>query len=148
MVGATHIHQHEARRRILILRPPARRHCARRTPRIHKELALHLVRLELVRAAPQQHVDVHLAGCNQQTVAVARRHNRMSMCKADAQRAVRHDLGQREVGRLDVEVAFYDLQVRRDGAQELVGVAVGDVSEAEDLADFAGREEFLELEAW
>jgi hypothetical protein len=37
------------------------------------------------------------------------------------------------------------LQVGRDGAEELVRFAVGDVAEAEDLADLAGREEFLEL---
>jgi hypothetical protein len=40
------------------------------------------------------------------------------------------------------------LQVGRDGAQELVRVAVGDVAETQDLADFAGREELLELRAW
>jgi hypothetical protein len=66
--------------------------------------------------------------------------------EADAQRAVRDDLGEREVGRFDVEVAFDDLQVRRDAAQEFVRFAVRDVAQAQDLADFAGREEFLELE--
>jgi hypothetical protein len=145
---STHVHEHKTRRRIFVLGPPTRRHSPRRTPRINKELALHLICLELVRAAPQQHIDVHLARRNQQAVAVARGHNRVPVREADAQRAVCDDFGEREVGRLDVEVALYDLQVRRDGAQELVCVAVGDVAEAEDLPNFAGREELLELWAW
>jgi hypothetical protein len=66
--------------------------------------------------------------------------------EADAQRAVRDDFREGEVRRFDVEVAFDDLQVWRDAAQEFVGFAVRDVAEAQDLADFAGREEFLELE--
>jgi hypothetical protein len=66
--------------------------------------------------------------------------------EADAQRAVRDDFGEGEVRRFDVEVAFDDLQVGRDAAEEFICFAVRDVAEAQDLADFAGREEFLELE--
>jgi hypothetical protein len=68
------------------------------------------------------------------------------MREADAQRAVRDDFGECEVRRFDVEVAFDDLQVWRDAAEEFICFAVRDVAEAQDLADFAGREEFLELE--
>lgn len=45
----------------------------------------------------------------------------------------------------DVEVAFDELQVGRDAAQEGVDGGGGQVAQAEDLADFAGGEEFLEL---
>jgi hypothetical protein len=62
-----------------------------------------------VRAAPQQDIDVHLARRNQQAVAVARRDDRVPVREADAQRAVRDDLGEREIRRFDVEVAFDDL---------------------------------------
>lgn len=67
------------------------------------------------------------------------------MREANAQRAVRDDLGQREVGRLDVKVALDYLQVRRDAAEELVCFAVGNVAEAQDLPYLARREELLEL---
>lgn len=53
--------------------------------------------------------------------------------------------GQRQVGRIDVEVAFDDLEVRCDGAEVVVCQWGGEVSETENLADFAGGEEFFEL---
>lgn len=67
------------------------------------------------------------------------------MGEADAERAVGDDLREGEVGGFDVEVALDDLEVGRDGAQEVVGGFVGQVAEAEDLGDFAGGEELLEL---
>lgn len=69
----------------------------------------------------------------------------MPVREAYPQRPVRDHLGQSEVGRLNIEVALYDLQVRRDAPQELERFFVGDVAEAEDLADFTGREELFEL---
>ena len=48
----------------------------------------------------------------------------------------------------DVEVAFDELQVGRDAAQEGVDGGGGQVAQAEDLADFARGEEFLELWWW
>lgn len=45
----------------------------------------------------------------------------------------------------NVEVAFDELQVGRDAAQEGVDGGRGQVAQAEDLADFARGEEFLEL---
>ena len=69
----------------------------------------------------------------------------MAVGETDAQRAVRDDFGEGQVGRLDVVVTLDDLQVRGDLAEEVVGFFVGEVAEAEDLADFAGGEEFFEL---
>lgn len=48
----------------------------------------------------------------------------------------------------NVEVAFDELQVGRDAAQEGVDGGGGQVAQAEDLADFARGEEFLELWWW
>ena len=69
----------------------------------------------------------------------------MAVREADAQRAVTDDFGERQLRRFDVEVAFDDLEVGGDGAQEVVGFFRRQVAEAEGLADFAGGEEFLEL---
>jgi hypothetical protein len=38
------------------------------------------------------------------------------------------------------------LQVWGDLAEELIGIAIGEVTQAEDLADLAGGQEFAELE--
>lgn len=67
------------------------------------------------------------------------------MGKSDAQTAMSHDLGQRQIGRVDIVVSLDELKVRGDLAEELKGLAVGEVAQAENLADFAGGEEFLEL---
>ena len=90
------------------------------------------------------------------------------MREADAQTAVRDDLaerrGDREAGGVaglllavgrgggrrggaerDVEVAFDQLEIWGDAAQEGVDGGRGQVAQAEDLADFARGEEFLEL---
>lgn len=45
----------------------------------------------------------------------------------------------------DVVPALDDLEVWRDGAEIVVGVFVGEVAQAECLADLAWREELLEL---
>ena len=45
----------------------------------------------------------------------------------------------------DVEVAFDELEVGREVLEEGVDGGRGEVAEAEDLADFAGGKEFLEL---
>ena len=58
---------------------------------------------------------------------------------------MRDDFGGGEVGCIDVEVAPDDLEVRCYGTEEVVGGRVGEVAEAEDLADFTGGKEFLEL---
>lgn len=56
-----------------------------------------------------------------------------------------HHFRQGQVGRIDVEIAFDDLEVGRDGAEVVVRQRGREVSETEDLPDFAGGEEFLEL---
>lgn len=61
----------------------------------------------------------------------------MTMSEADAQTAVSDDLGEREVGGVDVVVALDHLQVWGDLAEELIGLAVGQVAQTEDLADLA-----------
>jgi len=61
-----HIHEHKTRHHLVVaisihlaaLLVPTRR--ARRAARVYEELALHLVRLEPRRAAPAQHIDIHL----------------------------------------------------------------------------------------
>ena len=45
----------------------------------------------------------------------------MAVREADAQAAVRDDFREGEIGRVDVEVAFDDLQVGGYGAEEVVG---------------------------
>lgn len=69
----------------------------------------------------------------------------MPMRETYPQRAVRHDPRERQVRRLDIEVALDDLQLRRDAAQELVRLFVREIAQAEHRAYLAGREELLEL---
>ena len=70
----------------------------------------------------------------------------MSVREAYAERPVCDDFGEHEVGGFDVEVALHDLEVGCYAAQELEGFFIRDVAQAEDLADFAGRKQFLKLE--
>lgn len=69
----------------------------------------------------------------------------MPVREAYAQAAMCDYLRQREVGRLDIEIALDNLQVRCDGAEELVRLLVRDVSQAEDLPYLPRREKLLEL---
>ncbi|KAK7978330.1 hypothetical protein PG988_005820 [Apiospora saccharicola] len=129
---------------LLALLGPARRVGAGGGARVDEELVHVLEGVEAVGAAPAEDVDVKLVGLGQQQVGL-RRHEREALDEAHAQRAVRHHLRERQGGGLDVEPAFDDLQVRGDGPQVLVRVLVGQVAEAEGLADLAGGEELLEL---
>ena len=58
---------------------------------------------------------------------------------------MRYYLLKGQIWGFDVVVAAHDLEVWCEAAEEGVGGAVGEVAEAEDLADFAGGEEFLEF---
>ena len=58
---------------------------------------------------------------------------------------MRDDFGEGEVGGLGVEIALDDLEVRGHGAEVVVGFLVGQVAETEDLGDFVGGKELLEL---
>lgn len=69
----------------------------------------------------------------------------MAVREAYAQGAVGDDFGEGKVRGVDIEVAFYDLEVGGDGAEPFVGFFGGDVAEAENLANFAGGEEFFKL---
>lgn len=82
----THIHEHKARNRLLILGPPSCCHCTRSAARVDKELALHFICLKLVRAAPQQDVHVHLSRSYQQAVAIPRWYDGVPMREAYAER--------------------------------------------------------------
>lgn len=62
-------------------------------------------------AAPQQHIHIQMPGRDQQAIGVARRDDGVAVRESDAQAAVGDDFGEGQVGRLDVVVAFYDLQV-------------------------------------
>lgn len=143
----TYIHQAETRHHLAVLpfrRAPAGRERARRRAGVHKELVHILEALEAVRAAPAQHVDVQLVRLGQQQVGLVG-DQREAFQEADPEAPVRDDLGEREGRGLDVEAALDDLEVRRDGAEVLVGGLVGQVSEAERLGDLSWGEQFFEL---
>lgn len=95
-------------------------------------------------AAAAEDVDVEAVGLGQQQVGLVG-DKREALEEADADAAVRDDLRERQRRGLDVVAALDYLEVRRDGAQVLVRRLVGEVAQAEGLADLAGREELLEL---
>lgn len=95
-------------------------------------------------AAPAQNIHVQLVRLGQEQVGLVGDESE-ALEEPNAEAAVGDDLGQGEGGGLDVIAALDDLEVRRDRSQVLVRVLVGQVSEAERLADLAGGEELLEL---
>ncbi len=97
-------------------------------------------------AAVAEDVDVEAVGLGEQQVGLVG-DEREALEEADADAAVRDDLRQRQRRGLDVVPALDDLEVGRNGAQVLVRVLVGQVAEAQRLANLAGREELLELQA-
>lgn len=54
------------------------------------------------------------------------------------------DLGEREGGRVGVEFALDDLEVRRYGAQVVVSGLVCEIPQAQGLADFSGSKKLFE----
>lgn len=58
-----------------------------------------------------------------------------------------HDLGEWEVGRVDIVIALDHLQVRGYLAEEIIGLAVSQIAQTKGLADLAGGQEFAELES-
>lgn len=96
-------------------------------------------------AAVAEDVDVEAVGLGEEEVGLAGDEGE-ALEEADADAAVRDHLRQRQRRGLDVVAALDDLEVGRDGAQVLVCIFVGQVAQAEGLADLAGREELLELE--
>lgn len=96
-------------------------------------------------AAPAQHVDVQAVGLGQHEVHLLGSDDGEALEEADAQRAVRDDLRQRQRRRVRVEPPLDDLEVRRDRPQVLVRRLVRQVAQAQRLPDLARREQFLEL---
>lgn len=62
-----------------------------------------------------------MPGRDQQRIGIPGRDDGVPVGEADAQAAVGDGFRERQVGRVDVVVAFDDLQVRGQGAQEVVG---------------------------
>lgn len=117
---------------------------ARRAAGVHEELVHVLERIEAVRAAPAEDVDVQAVRLGEQQVRLGR-DEREALEEADADAAVLDDVCDGEGGGLDVLAAADDLEVRADGAEVLVGGLVGEVAEADGLGDLARGEELLEL---
>jgi hypothetical protein len=103
------------------------------------------VGFEAMCPAPQQHVDVHLPRHDQQAVRIGRRNDGVAMCEAYPQRAMCDDFGEGEAGSFRVVIAFDDLEIGRDGAEVVVRFPVGEIAQADDLADFSGGEELFKL---
>lgn len=58
-----------------------------------------------------------------------------------------HDLGEWEIGRVDIVVTLDHLEVWGYLAKEIIGLAVSQVAQTKGLADFAGSQEFAELKS-
>lgn len=143
----THIHQAKTRHRLLLLAlsdPPTSKR-TRRAARVHKELILIFVRIEPVGATPAQHVDVKLVSLGHHEVHLGGGDGREALEEADAQRAVRDDLRERQRRSISIVPALDDLQVWRDGPQVVVRRLVSEIAQAQRLPDLAGREKLLEL---
>ena len=96
-------------------------------------------------AAPAKDVNVQPVGLGEQQVGLVGDEGE-ALEEADADAAVGDDLRQGERRGFDIGAALDDLEVRRQGAQVLVGVLVGEVAETQGLADLARREQLLELQ--
>lgn len=144
--GRTYVHQAEARCRILpVLGIPPVHERSSRTSGVDEELVHVLERIEAVGSAPAEDVDVEAVRLGEQEVGLVRDEGE-TLEEADAEGAVGDDLCEGEGGGLDVVAALDDLEVGGDGAEVFVGLLVGEVAEAEGLADLAGCEKLLELE--
>lgn len=140
----SYIHEAEARGGLLGLEPECGVEGASGAAGIDKELVHVLECVEAMGAAPAEDVDVEAVRLGEEQVGLGG-DEREALEEADADGAVGDDLGQRQRGGLDVVAALDDLEVGRDGAQVVVGGLVGEVAQAERLANLAGREELLEL---
>lgn len=79
---------------------------------------------------PQENIYIHLARRNQQRVGIGGWYDRVAVGESDPQAAMVHDLRERKVGRVDIVVALDHLQVWGYIAEEVIGLAVGQVSQA------------------
>jgi hypothetical protein len=138
------VHQAEARRGVLVALVPAGDVRAGGAPRVDEELVHVLKGVEAVRAARAQDVNVEAVRLGEEQVGLVGDECE-ALEEADADAAVGHDLGEREGGGLDIVAALDDLEVRRNRAQVLVSGLVGEVAQAQRLANLARRKQLLEL---
>ena len=96
-------------------------------------------------SSPQQDINIEMSRGDKKRVRVSRGNNGVAVRETYAEVSVRDDFLVGQARRVGVEVAADYLQVGGYGAQEVEGGRVGQVAETEDLADFAGGEEFFEL---
>lgn len=87
-------------------------------------------------SSPQQDIHIHLTCGDEQGIGIPRWDDRVAMSKTDPQATVCHDFREREVGGIDIEISFDQLQIGGDLAEELEGIAIRQITQTEDLADF------------
>lgn len=80
-------------------------------------------------ATPKQNVHIHLTGCDQQGIGVARRDDGMTMGEANPQASMVDDLREGEVRGVDIVVTLDHLQVRGYLAEVFIGFAVGEITQ-------------------
>lgn len=59
--------------------------------------------------SPKKNIDIHLPGCNEQCIGIAGWDYSMAMGESDTKTSMRHDFGQREIRRVDVEITLDEL---------------------------------------
>ena len=67
------------------------------------------------------------------------------MGEANTEAAMINNLREREVGWVDVEIALDHLQVWGDLAKEVIGIAIGQVTQTQDLSNLSRSKEFPKL---
>jgi hypothetical protein len=143
-ITAAYVHQAKAWHGVLPLLSPARREGARGAAGVDEKLVHVLEGVEAVGAAPAEDVDVETVGLGEEQVGLVADEGE-ALEEADAQSAMGDDLGEGQGSGLDIEAALDDLEVGGDGAEVLVCVLVGQVAQAQSLANLARGEELLEL---
>lgn len=79
--------------------------------------------------APKQNIHIHLAGCDQQSIGVARGNDGMTMGEANPQASMVDDLREGEVRGVDIVVTLDHLQVWSYLAEVFIGFAVGEITQ-------------------
>ena len=135
----------------VLLEGKRRREGAGGRARVDVELALALVRAEDVRVPGDEHVAVELTLQRAERLRVAPRHDLVAVAEPELELADLDRLGLRQaVGnvwqeRSIVKVAAHHVHIARQRPKVIVSQLIDDVSRAEDVLDFAGLEERLEL---
>jgi hypothetical protein len=95
---------------------------------VDKEPSFQFEGLKAMCASPKEDINIHLARGNEQRIGVPRRDNGVAMGKSDPETPVRYHLGEREIRRVDIEIALDQLQVGCNLSQEFKGLAVREVA--------------------